>query len=223
MKMVTSFLVMTLALFISTSTSHAAILFHDDFESGDFSSWTQADVGDTAWSVQEADAEHPAYSGNHYARVAGTDGSPASTGILRVKISTVGYEKLIWRIRLSANHELLDSGDFFWIEWSHNGGIDWRWMAGLIGMGDPRPGTPVKWFTDYNYPGWTYTTGQPGLGDNNPNVEFRFRAIFNSAHDQVFLDDVKLFATPEPTSFVMLAVLGFSIITRRTKKNCYQT
>ena len=151
-------------LLIGMPANAATNLFSDGFESGNFSNWASSAA---PWEVHGTTA---------HGGVKRAETTVAGDGSLNKTISTINYQNISlsywWQLK-----DKLEADDHVTVAWSVDG-TDWTQLADYTG-------SATISFEQANY-------ALPASAEDQPSLQFRFRAVVNSGSDKFWLDDVSV-------------------------------
>ncbi len=185
--MVSRHLIGLVCSLVLSASVEGGVIWSEDFESGGFTAWSQADP---AWTV--VNSALSAHSGLRGADVKGN--TAPDDDLLRVVIPTTGYQQLelsYWfKIR-----DGLEAADRVAVEWTADG-LLWQ---------------PLASYTALPTGDWQLASLVLPLGaNNNPLFSLRFVAGLGTTGDRFNVDDVSLvgIAIPEPTTLLLCLLWG---------------
>ncbi len=158
-----------------------AIIFYDNFESGNLNSWTTTAVsGGTKWAASKTNPYQGAWHAQSQPR---STSEPAS--ILEKTISTIGYEKII--VSYSRKLVGLDAADEFKAKWFD--GASWTILEQIGSSSANDNGYVLKSFALLL------------SADNNANFKIRFECTAGAVSEFCRVDNVNVSAKSSPTGF----------------------
>jgi len=167
----------------------ADVIWTDGFESGDFSAWTSTSGN---WQVKSANS---AYVHSGSCRVQGFGESGSTGDILLLACQTVDFDNLSLNYWYKPTSDALESSDHIFVEWSPDGGTNWRQLAD---------------YTNTSTGIWQEASFiLPFEANDNALFQLRLRAVLSNSADAMWFDDFAFAGEliPEPASSSILLLM----------------
>ncbi len=197
--MKTIFVAVTVLLLVCVPTWAQAVIWSDDFESGNFSNWFPGNFG--LWRTTTETAHSGQFSADIYGRSAGFEQGDELMG----QISLAGYHNISLKYWYKVRESIELDEDIIRVEISNNN-IDWEQLVAYEGLQ-----AETVWRPE--------TLLLPVASDDNSNFTLRLTAVMDSSGDRMHFDDFILtgIPIPEPASLGLMS-FGFLGLVRRRRQ-----